>query len=96
MKNQILKMIFPCFLLKKSIKSENDDDSGEELEEEVSIQIGEGSTLYLQMLYGLAVIFFVLTIINGPVYFVFIANAAAPAISGFHEFFTFFTLANIG
>ena len=48
------------------------------------------------MLYGLAVIFLILTIINGPVYFVFIANAAAPAISGFHEFFTFFTLANIG
>lgn len=89
-------MLFPCFLFKKNIKSENDDNSDEELEEEVSIQIGEGSTLYLQMLYGLAVIFFILTVINGPVYFVFIDNAAAPAISGFHEFFTFFTLANIG
>ena len=77
-------MFFPCLMFKEYKKSENEQDSDEELEEEVSIQIGEGATLYLQMLYGLAVIFFIITIINGPNYFVFIANAAAPAISGFH------------
>ena len=77
-------MFFPCLIFKEYKKSENEQDSDEELEEEVSIQIGEGATLYLQMLYGLAVIFFIITIINGPIYFVFIANAAAPAISGFH------------
>ena len=77
-------MFFPCLIFKEYKKSENEQDSDEELEEEVSIQIGEGATLYLQMLYGMAVIFFIITIINGPIYFVFIANAAAPAISGFH------------
>ena len=77
-------MFFPCLMFKEYKKSENEQDSDEELEEEVSIQIGEGATLYMQMLYGLAVIFFIITIINGPIYFVFIANAAAPAISGFH------------
>lgn len=40
-------MFLPCLIFKKNEKGENEEDSDEEIEEEVSIQIGEGATLYL-------------------------------------------------
>jgi hypothetical protein len=40
-------MIFPCLICRENKKSQKEEDSDEELEEEVSIQIGEGATLYL-------------------------------------------------
>jgi hypothetical protein len=40
-------MIFPCLICRENKKSKKEEDSDEELEEEVSIQIGEGATLYL-------------------------------------------------
>ena len=61
-----------------------------------SLEVGEGSTLYLQHLKSLLCLFFLLAVLNGPVLLVFGINDNQEQPEGFLTYFSHFSLANIG
>lgn len=57
--------------------------------------LGEGSTLYLQMLKAFTIIFFVLTVLNVPLFLVYYENSKSSFLRDFHGFFSTFSLASL-
>lgn len=64
--------------------------------EDIGVYLGEGTTLYLQMMKAFTIIFFILTILNVPIFMIYYENSKTPIIGDFHRFFSQFSLASVG
>jgi hypothetical protein len=60
-----------------------------------SIYLGEGAVLYLQTMKTLAILFFILTIINLPVFAMYAGSTRNNDYSSMNQIFKYFTLGNI-
>ena len=60
-----------------------------------SRHLGEGATLYLQTMQTLAILFFVLALINIPVFIIYSGSTRNNNYSKMDEIFKYFTLGNL-
>lgn len=79
-----------------SSSNENDEDEGTKGLTKCSIALGEGATLYLQMMKTLTVMFVILTIINIPLFCFYELNTQGNELGNFQKVFKYFTLGNLG
>jgi hypothetical protein len=63
---------------------------------ECSQALGDGATLYLQMMKTLAIMFFVLSIMNIPLYVLYENNTDGNDILNIGQLFKYFTIGNLG
>lgn len=64
--------------------------------DEIGTYLGEGTTIYLQMMKAFTLITFLLTVLNIPILLVYYENSKLPILGDFHRFFSQFSLASIG
>ena len=76
-----------------SSSSEGDEDKGIT---KCSQSLGDGATLYLQMMKTFAIMFFLLTILNVPVYIIYEKNTSGNVLNKLDRFFKYFTIGNLG
>ena len=81
---------------KKQKKGEEDSESEKEEPIDPAVHIGEGTSLYLQMMKTFTIMFLLLTLLNIPLYMVYFENAKEPVFADFHKMFGFFTIGNVG
>ena len=91
------------FILKPdTMKDVPDSDSDSEANDtfkglsSASIYLGEGAVMYLQMMKTFAVLFFILTLINLPIFLMFSSTTADNNYFAPKEAFQYFTIGNIG
>lgn len=76
------------------------EESGGDLETkgltQCSISLGEGATLYLQMMKTFGIMFVVLTILNVPLFFLYELNTNGNELDDFNKVFKYYTLGNLG
>lgn len=82
--------------LPESNSSSDDEDEGTKGLTQCSIALGEGATLYLQMMKTLTVMFIILTIINIPLLSFYELNTKGNELNNFNKVFKYFTLGNLG
>ena len=58
--------------------------------------LGDGATLYLQMMKTLTIMFFVLSIMNIPLYVMYENNTDGNEILNIGQLFKYFTIGNLG
>lgn len=63
---------------------------------EVSQALGDGATLYLQMMKTLTIMFLLLTIMNIPLYILYENNTDGNEITNIGKLFKYFTIGNLG
>lgn len=78
--------------------SSDDSDGGSDSKDltPCSIALGEGSTIYLQMMKTLLIMFVVLTIINLPIMLFCYHNTQKNQIGNLGKTFKYFTIGNLG
>ena len=76
-----------------SSSSEGDEDKGIT---KCSQALGDGATLYLQMMKTFAIMFFLLTILNMPVYIIYEKNTSGNVLNKLNMLFKYFTIGNLG
>lgn len=63
---------------------------------EAAIYLGEGAVLYLQTMKTLAVLFFLLTVVNIPLYFLLQGGSRDNDFTDYKNILDFFTVGNLG
>lgn len=58
--------------------------------------LGDGATLYLQMMKTFAIMFFLLSILNLPIYIIYEQNTSGNILNKLDQFFKYFTIGNLG
>ena len=76
--------------------SESGDDGALKGLTQCSISLGEGATLYLQMMKTIAIMFLILTILNLPLFFFYELNTTGNQLGNFQKVFKYYTLGNLG
>ena len=80
--------------------SDSSDSSGEDMMTKgltmASIQLGEGASIYLQMMKTFSIMFLVLTFLNLPLLFLYQLNTNGNDLGDFNKVFKYFTLGNLG
>ena len=79
-----------------SSSNSSEEESGRKGLTTAAKTLGDGATMYLQSMKTFAIMFFVLTIINMPVYVIYASNTDGNNFSNLNVFFTYFTLGNLG
>ncbi len=82
-----------------SVSSESDLSAEEELQGGVtltSLSLGEGATLYLQMMKTISCMFVVLAILNIPLYVLYENSTQSNNLGDLNSVFKYFTLGNLG
>ena len=86
----------------ETMKDVPDSDSDSEANDtfkglsSASIYLGEGAVMYLQMMKTFAVLFFILTIINIPIFLMFSSTTVDNNYLALNQAFQYFTIGNIG
>ena len=76
--------------------SNSDESSDDNAISECSQALGDGATLYLQMMKTLTIMFFMLTIMNIPLYVLYENNTDGNEITNIGKLFKYFTIGNLG
>lgn len=76
-----------------SSSSEGDEDKGLT---KASQALGDGASLYLQMMKTLAIMFLLLSLVNIPLYIIYHENTSGNNLGNMHDFFKYFTIGNLG
>jgi hypothetical protein len=76
-----------------SSSSDGDEDKGLT---KTSQALGDGASLYLQMMKTLAVMFSLLSVMNLPLFIVYEGNTQGNELGALNTFFKYFTLGNLG
>lgn len=76
--------------------SDDEGDNGTKGLTTCSIALGEGATLYLQMMKTLSIMFVILTIMNIPLFCFYELNTTGNQLGDFTKAFKYFTLGNLG
>lgn len=63
---------------------------------ECSLALGDGATLYLQMMKTFAIMFFILSFLNIPIYIIYEKNTEGNDWGEMGKLFKFFTIGNLG
>ena len=63
---------------------------------EASLKVGAGAVIYLQTLKTLAILFFILMLINIPIYIMYASSTSNNAYTDTEEGLRFFTVGNLG
>jgi hypothetical protein len=73
--------------------SSDDEDKGIT---KCSQALGDGATLYLQMMKTFAIMFFLLSFINLPLFVIYEENTEGNQLNKLNFFFKYFTIGNLG
>jgi hypothetical protein len=76
-----------------SSSSEGDEDKGLT---KTSQALGDGASLYLQMMKTLSIMFLLLSLINIPLYIIYHENTSGNNLGSINQFFKYFTIGNLG
>lgn len=76
-----------------SSSSSGDEDKGIT---KASQALGDGASLYLQMMKTLSIMFFLLTLLNTPLFIIYHENTSGNNLASLHNFFKYFSIGNLG
>lgn len=77
-----------------SSQSSSDEDDGSITQ--CSQSLGDGASLYLQMMKTLTIMFFMLALINIPIFIMYESNTTGNKLNNYNELFKYFTIGNLG
>lgn len=102
LKGKLLRKKQKYYLKPDSMKDVPDSDSDSETNDTfkglspAAIYLGEGAVLYLQMMKTFAFLFFFLTVLNIPVFWMYASMTKGNNYTEMEEAFKYFTLGNLG
>lgn len=82
--------------LPDSNSSENSDREENNGITECSLALGDGATLYLQMMKTFSIMFFILSLLNIPIYVLYEQNTDGNDFRSLGKIFKLFTIGNLG